>query len=245
MQWIEQRRRAWDGKPVVRYIYREEFFSRLRKHMLQGGRHLELGSALGELQADIPGLITSDIVPAPGMTLVCDAHELPFQAVALRNVIGVDVLHHLENIGQFLQECERVLEPGGRLVFIEPWITPFARLVWHFHHEECNLRINPYDQVVRDPSKDPFHGNLALTYLAFQTYRAQFSQSFTSLRILAVLPFSFLVYPLSFGFKQPNVLPLWLAKWLQKLENWTGFLWRRWGALRVVLVIEKRQGLDG
>ena len=240
MHWLESRRRAWDSKPVVRYLYREEFFRRVREQMVPGGQGLELGSALGHLKEEVPRLITSDVITAPWMDLVCDAHELPFRSGSLRNVVGVDVLHHLEDIPRVFAECERVLEPGGRMVFVEPWITPFARVVWLFHHEECNLRVNPYEQRGRSMPKEPFQGNLALTYLAFHTHRELFEQSLKSLRILHILPFSFLTYVFSFGFMRPNLLPVRLARWMLKLENSTTVLWRRWGAMRALIVIEKR-----
>ena len=71
---------------------------------------------------------------------VGDARALPFED-ASRDVVCVQGgLHHLngmEDVRRVLQEIRRVLKTGGRLVVIEPWLTPFLRFV----HAACRLRF--------------------------------------------------------------------------------------------------------
>lgn len=63
--------------------------------------------------------------------VVGDARRLPY-ASASRDVFSVHGgLHHLDLMGDLertLAEVERVLVPGGRLLVVEPWWTPFLRL---------------------------------------------------------------------------------------------------------------------
>jgi ubiquinone/menaquinone biosynthesis C-methylase UbiE len=66
-------------------------------------------------------------------TTVADCRELPF-ADGTRDVVIVQGgLHHLpalpEDLDRTFAEIRRVLKPGGRVVFVEPWLTPFMRLV--------------------------------------------------------------------------------------------------------------------
>ncbi len=64
---------------------------------------------------------------------VCDCRYLPFESESRDLVIVQGGLHHLSRIPEDLEmtlaEMRRVLRPGGFVVIIEPWLTPFLRLV--------------------------------------------------------------------------------------------------------------------
>ncbi len=49
-----------------------------------------------------------------------DAEHLPFADASFDRIWGHAILHHLD-LGQAAVEIERVLKPGGRAVFCEPW----------------------------------------------------------------------------------------------------------------------------
>jgi SAM-dependent methyltransferase len=60
--------------------------------------------------------------------LVADAHELPFADDSFELAVGVAILHHLD-LQVALTELRRILEPGGRAVFVEPlWHNPLLRV---------------------------------------------------------------------------------------------------------------------
>ena len=48
------------------------------------------------------------------------AYELPFERGAFDHVLVRDLIHHLEQPARFIDECARVLAPGGRLDVLEP-----------------------------------------------------------------------------------------------------------------------------
>jgi SAM-dependent methyltransferase len=74
----------------------------------------------------------------PNLDIVCGANPLPFRSGSLGGVVMLDVLHHLPEPLEFLNEASRVLRPGGRLVMIEPCITcPSYLLYRYFHDEDC------------------------------------------------------------------------------------------------------------
>jgi len=64
---------------------------------------------------------------------VADCRKLPFSDKSKDLLIVQGGLHHLpklpEDLVQTLEEMHRVLRGQGRLVVVEPWRTPFLRLV--------------------------------------------------------------------------------------------------------------------
>src|SRR5262249_28296347 len=150
--------------------YREEFFARLISFCRQKGVSVEVGAGPGFLKEMLSRLISTDVVWCPWLNAVADAQYLPFKPDSISNLVGLDILHHLEKPIRFLEDAERVLVPGGRVILVEPWITPFSYLVYRYlHQEDCDLRAHPLkDNAVRwIKEKKAFDGNQAIPYLLF------------------------------------------------------------------------------
>jgi ubiquinone/menaquinone biosynthesis C-methylase UbiE len=67
-----------------------------------------------------------------GVRVIGDAMALPFAAASIDVVVVQGGLHHLlttTDVDAALAEMSRVVGPSGRLVIVEPWLTPFLRLV--------------------------------------------------------------------------------------------------------------------
>jgi ubiquinone/menaquinone biosynthesis C-methylase UbiE len=101
------------------------------------GRSLEIGAGTGYFTLNMlqDGVVreatATDI--SPGMldtlqanaarigvrvqTVACDAERLPFPGASFDLVLGHAVLHHLPHLDVAFAEFERVLKPGGRLLF--------------------------------------------------------------------------------------------------------------------------------
>lgn len=66
-------------------------------------------------------------------TYVCDARSLSLDDQSQDIAIVQGGLHHLPDLPSDLErsliEAKRVLKPGGQLVLVEPWDTPFLRWV--------------------------------------------------------------------------------------------------------------------
>jgi len=62
-----------------------------------------------------------------------DCRALPFAEQSKDAAIVQGGLHHLpvlpDDLERVLAELKRVLRPAGRVVFVEPWLTPFLRFV--------------------------------------------------------------------------------------------------------------------
>jgi SAM-dependent methyltransferase len=70
-----------------------------------------------------------------------DCRQLPLESASRDIIVVQGGLHHLHALPQDLErviaESRRVLRPSGRFVVVEPWQTPFLRLV----HGVCESRL--------------------------------------------------------------------------------------------------------
>src|SRR5262245_19609148 len=130
------RRQIIRQKRFLRKIY-EEWYDQIAASLPPGNAPvLELGSGGGFLREHVRGVITSDVVCGPGIDTILDAMTLPIEDYALRGIVMIDVLHHLSEPRRFFTEAARCLRQTGAIVMIEPWVTPWSRVVYgRLHHE--------------------------------------------------------------------------------------------------------------
>ena len=204
------------GKPFLRAIYVDWYTWIARTLPTGDGQVLELGSGPGFLAEYVPGLITSDVFPCDGVREVIDARRLPFEDGALRGIVMTDVLHHIPHVAAFLREAERTLRPGGALLMVEPWNTPWARFVWsRLHHEP----FAPAEDW-QFPSSGPLSGaNSALPWIVFARDRERFEREFGGLELRSMEPFMPVRYLLSGGASMRALQPGWTAGAWRLLET--------------------------
>ena len=79
----------------------------------------------------------------PARCIVGDCRQLPFADRSKDVLIVQGGLHHLpalpEDLQQTFAEMQRVLRKEGRVVFVEPWLTPFLKFV-HWISENSMVR---------------------------------------------------------------------------------------------------------
>jgi len=145
-QTTHLRRRIIAEKSFLRKIY-SEWYSSVAVAIPSGKEPvLELGSGAGFLRQYIPDLITSEVFRCPGVDLVLDATHLPIADASLRGIVMTDVLHHIRDSRSFFSEATRCVRPGGVIAMIEPWVTPWSRLVYtKFHHEPFQPKASKWE----------------------------------------------------------------------------------------------------
>lgn len=233
-------RAVWEAKPVLRAIY-GDYYARIAE-WLRAGVTVEIGAGSGNLRDALPGVVASDIVPSEFLDLVLDAQHLPFADGSISTVVGVDVLHHIEFPRLFLRDARRALEPGGRIVLVEPAITPVSWVVFKLGHPEpVNLRVDPLENGQPDPYRHPFDSNQALPTLLAGRHRERVERE-AGLIFVNVERISLAAYPLSGGFRKWSLLP---ARWVEQVLRAERRLERSLGALaafRLLVVLERPVG---
>lgn len=235
---IEDFRRRWEQKHSLRAVYKDLY----RRMALASvvGPGLEIGGGIGNLEIPGEDLIRVDIQGSPGVHLAADAHFLPFRDSVFSNLYLFDVLHHLECPLMFLAEAQRVLRPGGRLIMIEPGISPLSHLIYGLGHQEpVDMNWNPRVPCKPNPSKDPYESNQAIPTLLFTRYMEVLSEAGIFLRVFECRWLSLFAYPMSGGFKKWSLVPPWLVTPLLKVEEWLLPYLGRMMAFRLMIVLEK------
>ncbi|MCE3230774.1 MAG: putative methyltransferase [Alphaproteobacteria bacterium] len=237
---LQGHREIWQKKPVLKAIY-QDFYDRIVRQVIPGTT-LEIGGGTGNLKEYLPEVISTDIIASPWLDCICDAQSLPWKNNSLSNIVAIDVLHHIERPIRFFQEAVRLLHPGGRIILLDPAITPFSWFFYHFIHEEpVILQANPLEEGPLSPHRQPFDANQAIPTLLFGKYKGAFSKAFPDLHMIENSFMSLWCYPLSGGFKPWSLIPSFGIKRIlqleKKLEPYLGQLF----GFRLFVVLEKRE----
>jgi len=232
------RREIWKRKPEIRLVY-ERWIRKMRPFLPARGPLLEVGSGSGLLRDFLPDVILSDTVRLPWIDAVADCMHMPFADSSLGGILGFDLLHHVRDPHAFLREAARSLRTGGRLLLIEPYITPFSHLGYKLlHHEEINLRDYHGPACASGGRTDPWQGNLASANLVFGRDLKRWKELQPSLLIVHREILSFIDFSCAAGFKPYAYMPYWLFRILVEADDALAPL-MRWIGFRIFVVLER------
>jgi SAM-dependent methyltransferase len=229
------------NKAFVRSFYESQcrFFARQLAGVPPGCR-LELGSGGSLLKSFVPELLTSDVVPLRGVDLVFSALNMPVRNAALSAIVLQNVFHHLEEPQHFLDEADRCLRPGGKLVMVEPANTPFARFIYQNFHPEPFDPDQPDWSLPHEYRTGRLSGaNGAIAWIVFTRDRGQFENRFPRLAVTGLEFVSPFLYLLGGGVSRPQMLPGVLLPVIRAVETVTAPL-NRFLGLFVRIVVEKK-----
>jgi SAM-dependent methyltransferase len=209
------RRDIIQDKAFLRALYCE-WYGRIVGALSKKEDVLELGSGAGFFQQFLPTVITSEVFETPGVRLIADACDLPLPNQSLDAIVMTDVFHHIPDVSRFLVEATRCVRPGGKIVMIEPWRTPWSEWIYtHLHSEpfspESDWKI---------PSNGPLSGaNGALPWIVFQRDKALFEAQHPLWRIKNIEPLMPFSYILSGGVSMRSLMPGWMYQPIRILER--------------------------
>jgi SAM-dependent methyltransferase len=210
------RREIIRSKPFLVAIYRE-WYKLLLAGLPDEGPILEVGSGAGFFGEMSSRIITSEVFELPDIDILLDGVNLPFAEAELSGIAMTDVLHHIPDPTIFFTEATRCVRPGGKMVMVEPWHTPWSEWVYK------NLHSEPFEPGAGwlIPETGPLSGaNGALPWILFARDRAQFETSFPKWSIQSINPIMPFSYLLSGGVSLRSLMPGWSYGFWRKLESW-------------------------
>lgn len=237
VETTSRRRSLLESKQFLRRVYVEWYRLIAGAAPASGGPLLEIGSGGGFLGSVLPGVVTSDVLQLSGLDAVLNATALPFRGGSLRGIVMTNVLHHLSDVRHFFAEAARSIRPGGALVMVEPWVTPWSRWVYQSLHHE------PFDTAARTwgvtPGKPLSEANGALPWIVFERDRDQFARDFPQLRVESIQPIMPFLYLLSGGVSLRALAPGWTFPFWRKVDQWLNQIQLR-TAMFAVIVVRRR-----
>ena len=242
LEALLRQRRTWETKPALRALY-GRWYERIVAALAERRPVVEIGAGSGNFKGYFPEAVATDRWPVgPWIDRVVDATELPFAPGEVGNFVLVDCLHHLHRPVDFLADAARALQPGGRIVLLEPAATPWARLVWRlFHHEPVDLEaelLAPTGPGQHEAAAD--FANMGTAEVLFRRRPAATMRRLPGLRLRRLELSDFLVYPATGGMSHPSLIPARLVRPLHRLEGWLTRPTAAWlTGLRMLVVLER------
>lgn len=104
---------TWQANPQI---------PRVMRSVPAGARVLDLGAGGRRIREDV---ICVDFIPFDGTTVQGDVQHLPFASDSVDLVVGTGLLEHVEDDRALLEECFRILKPGGVAHFEVPFLQQY------------------------------------------------------------------------------------------------------------------------
>ncbi len=204
------------NKPFLRKVYLD-FYKEIKKRLrgVPKGKIVELGSGGGFIKEVIPSTTTSDIMELPNCDLIFSAEKMPFKNNSISAFVMLNVFHHIKNSKKALNEFQRCLKKGGRVVMVEPFNSPIAKFVYkYFHHET----FDPSGSWIIKERGDLSGANGSLAWIVFKRDVKKFGKLYPHLSLQSFQPHTPFSYLLSGGFTLPSLLPSFLYPFIAWTE---------------------------
>lgn len=203
-------------KPFLKRLYNDWYSVFIKKsRAIKNGKYLEIGSGGGFLKDVFPEVITSDILPLPNVDQVFSAEKMPFNNNELASIMMLNVFHHIPKPYLFLQEAERTLVKGGKIIMIEPANSALGRFIYkRFHHE-------PFDETGEreiEAGNPLSNSNQALPHIYFERDLDLFKKEYPLLKINSITYHSPFSYIISGGVSRSAMLPYFMYSAVKGIE---------------------------
>jgi SAM-dependent methyltransferase len=102
------------------------------------------------LLADTDSAIGLELVEGPGIDVVADACDLPFEDNTFDTILSVEVLEHVATPQKMVDEMYRVLKPGGTVLLSTPFVVRIHRTpndYWRLTPDSLQMFFERYGAV--------------------------------------------------------------------------------------------------
>jgi SAM-dependent methyltransferase len=228
-------------KRMLREVFTDfhHCFRRLdQKYFSAQGTRIEIGAGIAPIRDSYPDVLATDVVGGSQIDRVLDAEDMDLPDRSVRAIYGQNCFHHFPHPERFFAELERVLQPGGGVILLEPYYGPFATFLF-----KRLFRTEGFDKDYpswETPIAGPMNGaNQALSYIVFIRDRTEFKKKHPALKIVhqELCP-NYLKFPLSGGMNFRQLCPDWMSSVVDVLQ-FIILPVKRWAALHHVVVIRK------
>ena len=236
---LESSLRKWESSPPLQSYYRDLYIDILSRRA--NGPSIEIGSGCGFIKHIDPEVITTDIVKTNFVDEQASAYSIESIQSSFRNIIAVDVLHHLTEPLRFLESASKSIDEDSRIILCEPAATVFGRFFYNrFHHEPCDPKtITAPFQFKEDASG--FFANMGMGIALFRNEFPSIDKllSQINLQVRSIHYRDFLAYPLTGGFSKPAFMPSKAIKAILGIEKALPQFLLKLIGLRMTIVLVK------
>tara|TARA_B100000315_G_scaffold254230_1_gene294838 strand:- start:192 stop:842 length:651 start_codon:yes stop_codon:yes gene_type:complete len=186
MDWEQRQQEEFktrkEGTTLAKSKKASHFIDILRKH--QAKKVLDLGCNDGGFTArlekegfeavgmDLPDVVKHAMDTYPDMPFVAGSGEkkLPFKDATFDAVVASEVIEHIQQDKQFVQECKRILKKGGLLILATPnpgyAIHAWLRMIGYKWDEGQDMHAREYTLDELRALLSPF-SNVTITGIPF------------------------------------------------------------------------------
>jgi SAM-dependent methyltransferase len=139
-------------------ITRKKLKSFLELHRSEN-KTLDLGSGSKRYAQLFPHSLTVDLDPKRDPDVIADAHNLPFEKGSFAVVLCVEMLEHVKEPRQVIDEMYRVLAPGGKVILTTRFMFPFHDApddYWRFTRTGLEYLFSDWDNIAIQEEAETF-----------------------------------------------------------------------------------------
>jgi SAM-dependent methyltransferase len=210
------------NSPAIHAFY-SEVYGMISEQFDKFSKILEIGSGPGasRLWMGDFNVVSTDLLSFDERHIIgnVDAHNLPFSDGEFDGCFAFDAIHHMSNPYRVIDELIRVTKVTGKIVIVEPFVSPVSYLAYKlFHNEDVSIYLNP-EKLVDVVSEFANSGNQTIMQALLKS--RHLLEKFESDRIRLLLKYRFA--PLSFyltgGINNPKPFPRELMRSILKFER--------------------------
>ncbi len=149
----------------------------------------------------------------------------------------INVFHHIPCVEEFLRDAAHCVKPGGVIVMIDQWTTPWSQIFWRYmHHEPLEPNADNWCFSKGGPLS---MANMALPWIVFNRDREIFERDFSEWHLKNIRLHTPFCYLLSGGASFRGLVPGFLFGMCRFLENLMEPWIKSWAMFATIVLVRK------